>query len=80
MHTKIQRWGNSLGLRIPQSMAADVGVAAGSEVDVRVRGGNLVVKPAQRRTYRLADLLAGVTSGNLHREVETGAPVGREVW
>jgi antitoxin MazE len=80
VQTKIQRWGNSLGLRIPRSFAEEAGVAAGSFVDLSLRGGDLVVKPARRRTYRLKDLLAKITARNLHGEVETGGPVGREVW
>ena len=80
MLTKIQRWGNSLGLRIPRSFAREAGVEAGSEVDLSIHDGDLVVKPARRRTYRLGDLLRKVTSKNLHTEVDTGEPVGREVW
>ncbi len=80
MQTKIQRWGNSLGLRIPRSFAAEAGVGAGSEVDLSVQDGDLVVKPARRRTYRLKDLLRKVTARNLHGEVDAGGRVGREVW
>ena len=80
MQTKIQRWGNSLGLRIPRALAADVGVKAGAEVDVSVRDGALVVKPARRARYRLEELVRKITAKNLHGEVDTGAPVGREVW
>ncbi len=80
MQTKIQRWGNSLGLRIPRSFAREAGVEAGSEVDLSVREGGLVVRATKRRKYRLGDLLAKVTSKNLHDEVNTGKPVGREIW
>ena len=80
MQTKIQRWGNSLGLRIPRALAADVGVEAGAEVDVSIRDGALVVKPARRARYRLEELVRKITAKNLHREVDTGNPVGREVW
>jgi antitoxin MazE len=80
MQTKIQRWGNSLGLRIPRSFAEDAGVKAGSPVDISVRDGDLVVRAAKRRTYRLSELLAKVTIKNLHSEVDTGEPIGREVW
>jgi antitoxin MazE len=79
MQTKIQRWGNSLGLRIPRSLAEEAGVEAGSEVDLSMRGGALIVRPA-RRTYRLSELLEKVTTTNLHGEVDTGGTVGREVW
>jgi antitoxin MazE len=80
MQTKIQRWGNSLGLRIPRSFAEEAGVEAGSEVDLSVRDGDLVVRAAKRRTYRLSELLAKVTAKNLHGEVDSGEPIGREVW
>jgi antitoxin MazE len=80
MQTKIQRWGNSLGLRIPRYFAEEAGVEVGSQVDLSVRHGDLVVRAVKRRTYRLSELLAKVTTKNLHGEVDTGEPVGREVW
>ena len=80
MQTKIQRWGNSLGVRIPRAFAREAGVDAGAEVDVSVRGGDLIVKPVRRAKYRLNDLVRKVTVKNLHHEVDTGKPVGREVW
>jgi len=80
VQTKIQRWGNSLGLRIPRSFAEEAGVAAGSEVDLSVHDGDLIVKPARRKAYRLKDLLRKVTARNIHAEVDTSGPIGREVW
>jgi antitoxin MazE len=80
VQTRIQKWGNSLGLRIPRSFAQEAGVGPGSEVDLSVKDGDLVVRPARRRTYRLKDLLRRVTAKNLHDEVDTGEPAGREVW
>lgn len=80
MQTKIQRWGNSLGLRIPRSFAEEAGVAAGSEVDLSIQNGDLVVRPARRRTYQLRELLRKITAKNVHGEVDTGAPAGREIW
>jgi antitoxin MazE len=80
MNTKIQKWGNSLGLRIPKSFAEEAGVEAGSEVDLAVEGGQLIVTPLRRRKYRLLDLLRKVTPSNMHEEVDTGGPVGREGW
>ena len=80
MQTKIQRWGNSLGLRIPRSLAEEAGVEAGSEVDLSLQDGDLIVKPARRRTYRLKDLVRRINARNRHGEVDTGGPAGREVW
>jgi antitoxin MazE len=80
VQTKIQRWGNSLGLRIPRSFAREAGVGAGSEVDLSVRDGDLIVKPAKRQTYRLEELLRKITARNLHAAIDTGEPIGRELW
>jgi len=79
MVTRVQKWGNSLALRIPQSFAVQAKVAAGTAVDLAVEKGQLVVRPVQHR-YRLRDLLKAVDARNLHVEVQAGGPVGREVW
>lgn len=79
MLTRVQKWGNSLGLRIPHSFAVQARVAAGSAVDIAVERGQLVVRPVRKR-YRLKDLLKAIDSANLHAEVATGSRVGREVW
>ena len=79
MVTRVQKWGNSLALRIPQSFAVQAKVAAGTAVDIAVEKGQLVVRPVKQR-YRLRDLLKAVDARNLHKEVQTGRPVGREVW
>ena len=80
MRTKVQKWGNSLGLRIPKALAEEAGVAAGSGVDVSIDNGDLIVRPTRRVRYRLGDLLRRVNAGNVHREIDTGDAVGREAW
>ena len=80
MEAKIQKWGNSLGLRIPKAFAAEVGVGPGSSVDLSVHEGDLVVRPLRSDVLRLADLLEKVTPSNMHAEVPTGSAVGNEVW
>ncbi|MPZ16271.1 MAG: AbrB/MazE/SpoVT family DNA-binding domain-containing protein [Chloroflexi bacterium] len=80
MQTKIQRWGNSLGLRIPKSFAEEADVEAGSTVDLSIEGGELVIRPLRRRRYSLSSLVAAINRDNVHGPVETGEPVGREAW
>ncbi len=75
---RIQRWGNSLALRLPKSVAESMGVGEGSVVALEERDGQLVVSAAHR--YRLADLLAEVRPEQVHGEVSTGAPRGKESW
>lgn len=80
MQTKIQKWGNSLGLRIPRSFAKEAGVAAGSDVDLSVRNGDLVIRKVRRKKYPLDELLRDVTARNVHGEIDAGAPEGDEAW
>jgi antitoxin MazE len=80
LETKIRKWGNSLGLRIPKAFAEELGVGAGATVDVTIQEGDLVVRMHRPPRLRLNDLVSAVTPENLHAEVDTGEPVGREAW
>jgi len=80
VRVQIQKWGNSLALRIPKPFAQDAGVREGTLVGLSVSEGRLVAAPIRVRKVRLQDLLRKVTRTNLHREVHTGPPVGREAW
>ncbi|MEK7444266.1 MAG: AbrB/MazE/SpoVT family DNA-binding domain-containing protein [candidate division NC10 bacterium] len=80
MQTKIQKWGNSLGLSIPRSLASEAQVEEGSTVELAIENGSLRVRPVRARKYALRELLKGVKPRKLHGEVTTGEPVGREAW
>lgn len=79
MVTRVQRWGNSLALRIPQSFAVQARVAEGTAVDIAIEDNRLVVKPVLHQ-YRLRDLLKRIDRRNRHSEVRTGPAVGKEAW
>ena len=78
MVTKILKWGNSLGLRIPKSFAKDLDIEPDSEVDITVKDGRLVVRPVPRPAYALEELVAEITDDNLHEELGFGERAGRE--
>ncbi|MBI2371918.1 MAG: AbrB/MazE/SpoVT family DNA-binding domain-containing protein [Deltaproteobacteria bacterium] len=80
MRVAVRKWGNSLALRIPKSLASDSEIEQGSLVEVSVVRGKLVVTPVRVPKYSLKQLLSGVRKRHLHGEVDTGAPVGRESW
>jgi antitoxin MazE len=80
MKTRVQKWGNSLALRIPKSFAAEVGLDPNSSVEISLMDGNLLVVPSEKPKFTLRHLLAQVTEKNLHHEVDTGSAVGGEVW
>ncbi|MCG3200085.1 MAG: Antitoxin MazE [bacterium] len=80
MHAKLQKWGNSLGLRIPKAFADEVGIGPGSTVDLALEEGRLSIRPIQEASIRLEELLSRVTEDNLHSEIDFGAPAGCEIW
>ena len=80
MKVQVQKWGNSLALRIPKSFAVESSIEQGTLVDVSVIEGKLVVAPLTDKEYSLKELLDGVTKRNIHAEIETGPSVGKESW
>lgn len=80
MLAKIQKWGNSLALRIPKAFAEEAGLDSDSAVEIRVVDGQIHIIPIQDKRYDLADLLAEISEDNLHEAVDTGNAMGNEVW
>jgi antitoxin MazE len=79
MRTSVQKWGNSLAVRIPKAIAAEAGVAEKDDLDMQVVGDVIHIRRC-RPEPSLEDLLAGVTPDNLHGEADFGARQGREAW
>lgn len=77
---RAQKWGNSLAVRVPKSVATQIGLKAQDDLDIEVRDGNVVLKPQLRWVYRLDDLLRRSTKKNVHNEDDSEGPVGRESW
>ena len=80
MQIKIQKWGNSLAIRIPKSFAKHIKIDYGSLLDLTTEDGKIVAKPIEDKEYSLEQLLDGVTEENLHKEIDTGNAVGKEIW
>lgn len=80
MTTIVQKWGNSLALRIPIFLAKDVHLHQGSMVEMAVVEGKIVVKPKGRRKFSMSQLLKGITKHNRHSEQDWGRASGQEIW
>ncbi len=80
MQTKIQKWGNSMAVRIPSAFVKETQVAYGTTVDLSVENGNIVIAPQKAQEFQLDDLLRGVNKHNLHTEAGSGGAAGSEVW
>jgi len=82
MQTKIQKWGNSQGLRLAKNLLEDARLEVGDEVDVSIRDGVIVVASLKKihGRYRIEDLVAKIPKDYHADEVDWGEPVGKEEW
>lgn len=80
MQVRVQKWGNSLALRIPKPLAEDAEVKEGTVLNLAVSDGKVIATPIQGKKLSLDQLLAKVTKKNIHAESDTGKSVGREAW
>ena len=78
MEANVSKWGNSLGLRIPMSIAKALDLKENTAVELTVKNNEIVI--AKSKTYKLSELLSKVTANNKHNEVETGNALGNEIW
>jgi antitoxin MazE len=80
MKTRVQKWGNSLALRIPKAFAAEARLREDTPVELSLIDGRLVIRPLAEPSPTLDELLRDVTDENLHGEWDTGPAAGGEVW
>lgn len=78
MITKIQKWGNSLAVRIPSAFSKELEVNDGARVEMSIADGKLVISPSYPK-YSLDELLDKITEENLHQETDTGPAAGNEI-
>lgn len=77
MKTVVQKWGNSLGIRIPSLFVKEFNLKNGISVEISEEDGKIVIYPPKKT---LTDLLSKVTNENRHSAIETGPSVGNEEW
>jgi len=82
MHTKIQKWGNSQGLRLAKNVLEDAHLGVGDEVDVAVQDGIIEIEAIRktRGRYRIEDLVEQIPENYHASKVDWGEPVGKEAW
>jgi len=80
MQTNVQKWGNSLGVRIPRPLADQAQIREGSVVEIEEEDGVITIQTLAPTEYVLDELVDGITEENRHDEVDTADSVGNEVW
>ena len=82
MATTVQKWGNSLGIRVPKAVAEQANLSKGTQVEFDTTGGVLTIRPRRRRRrrrYKLSELLAQMKPQHRHGELDRSGPRGREL-
>lgn len=80
MRARVQKWGNSLALRIPRSFAEEAMIHEGCTIDMSLEDGVILVRAVRPRPWQLDELVAGITDENLHDEWDSGPAAGGEMW
>lgn len=80
METTIQKWGNSLAVRVPQGMAQKLALKAGSTVAMRQAKKTIIIQATPKTHKSLKELIATIRPENIHEETDWGKPMGKEIW
>jgi antitoxin MazE len=78
--TRIQKWGNSYGLRIPKNIMEELELRPDTRLEIHQEEGSIIITPVRRQHVTLEELLDQIKLENLHDEVSWGDPSGNEVW
>lgn len=82
MITRVQKWGNSQGLRLSKELLSTADLKVGDAVEIAVRDGTILITPARRVRggHDLMELVERIPSEYVAEELDWGPPAGREVW
>ena len=78
MEAVVKKWGNSLGIRIPNLIVRELSLKDGSFVDINDNGKEIVIKPLKK--IKLSEMLSLINNENIHEEIKTSGPAGNEIW
>lgn len=80
MNTKVQKWGNSLGVRLPLSITKSLNIRPNTQIEIKLEGKKIVLKPIKKVEYNLSDLVNQINESNCHKEETFGNQTGNEIW
>jgi len=80
MESKVKKWGNSLGVRIPKSFSTQAGITEGSSIEINIDGDKITIAPKHKNEYSIDELVSMISEDNVHYEIKTDGPIGNEIW
>ncbi|MDD2935277.1 MAG: AbrB/MazE/SpoVT family DNA-binding domain-containing protein [Candidatus Pacebacteria bacterium] len=80
MKTRIKKWGNSLAIRLPKTSVDLLNLKENNEVSFDFDKDQIIIKPENKKEYSLSELISKINSKNIHKEIDWGKPVGKEIW
>jgi antitoxin MazE len=78
MEAAVKKWGNSLGIRIPNLIVRELSLKDGSFVEISNEGTKIIIKPKNKN--ELSEMLDRINETNIHKEIAAKGPVGKEIW
>lgn len=79
MTTTVKKWGNSLGLRLPKNIAELMEIKDGTNISINLNDGTIEITKIQEN-IELDSFLLGINEENMHNEISSNTPIGKEVW
>ena len=80
MQARIQKWGNSLAVRIPKIFATQSHLRQDSLVEISEENGRIILFPVPQPEITLGEMLNNITPENIHGEISTNSAIGKEIW
>jgi len=78
---KIQKWGSNLGISFPQILATELSLREGLYINIYDKDSKIIIEPVKPdSSYNLTEMLSRITENNIHQSVDTGIPLGNEIW
>jgi antitoxin MazE len=80
MYATIQKWGNSGALRIPKAILETASLKENDTVEVLADKNVITIRKASKKYKSLDELFEDYKDTYKCEELDTGAPVGKEVF
>ena len=80
MEAKIQKWGNSDGIRIPSSILKSLNIKTNDIINIEQQDDKIIISVLKKKKISLEDRFKEYHGKNLAKEFSWDENVGREIW
>lgn len=80
MKVKLQKWGNSMGIRIPNLLLKEFDLKLNDELKLTYDDDKIIITKSKNKQISLAELFKNYKGKNLAKDFEWDESVGKEIW